>query len=149
MYVILKQEVQNLGSRDEIVKVKPGYARNYLIPQGLAIAATPSARKVLEEKLRQRAHKEAKILADAQALAEKLMNTPVKVATKAAENGRIFGSVNAIMLSDALKAAGFQIDRRQITMPSEPIKTLGYFKANVRLHKEVQVDIEFEVIAEQ
>ncbi|MCS6981648.1 MAG: 50S ribosomal protein L9 [Flavobacteriales bacterium] len=148
MYVILKQEVQNLGSRDEIVKVKPGYARNYLIPQGLAIVATPSARKELEEKLRQRAHKEAKILADAKALAEKLMNTPVKVATRAAENGRIFGSVNAIMLSDALKAAGFQIDRRQITMPSEPIKTLGYYKANVRLHKEVQVDIEFEVIAE-
>jgi large subunit ribosomal protein L9 len=148
MYVILKQEVQKLGSKDEIVKVRPGYARNYLIPQGLAIPATPANRKVLEEKLRQRAHKEAKILADAQAMAEQLKNTAIKVATKAGENGRIFGSVNTIMVADALKAAGFNVDRRQITLPPDPIRALGYYKANVRLHKEVQVDIEFEVIPE-
>jgi len=148
MEVILKQEVQSLGSKDEIVKVKSGYARNYLIPQGLAVVATESNRKVLKEKLRQRAHKEAKILEDAKILAEKLQNAAIKISTKAGENGRIFGSVNTIMLSDALKASGFDIDRRQITLPSVPIKNLGYYKVNIRLHKEVQVDVEFEVIAE-
>lgn len=148
MYVILKQEVQNLGSRDEIVKVRPGYARNYLIPQGLAIPATPSNRKVLEEKLRQRAHKENKILEDAREMARNLQATAIKVVTKAGENGRIFGSVNTIMLADALKAAGFQVDRRQITLGAESIRSLGFYKANIRLHKDVQVDVEFEVITE-
>jgi large subunit ribosomal protein L9 len=148
MEIILKQEVQNLGSKDEIVKVKPGYARNYLIPQGLAVSATESAKKMLSENLKQRAHKEAKILEDMQAIAAQLGGKSFKVGAKAGENGKIFGSVNTIQLADALKEDGYKIDRKQISIREDSIKQLGTYKASIKLHKEVSVEIDFEVVSE-
>jgi len=147
--VILKKEVQNLGSKDEIVKVRPGYARNFLVPQGIAVMATESNRKVHAENLRQRAHKEAKILEDAKALAEKIAAQVIKIGAKAGENGKIFGSVNTVMLADAYEKAGIPVDRRQIALiGDDTIKQLGNYKANIKLHKEVSVEVEFEVIGE-
>lgn len=147
--VILKKEVQNLGSKDEIVKVRPGYARNFLVPQGIAVMATESNRKVHAENLRQRAHKEAKILEDAKALAEKIAAQVIKIGAKAGENGKIFGSVNTVMLADAYEKAGIPVDRRQIAIIGDDnIKQLGNYKANIKLHKEVSVEVEFEVIGE-
>ena len=148
MEIILKQEVQNLGSKDEIVKVKPGYARNYLIPQGLAISATESAKKMLSENLKQRAHKEAKILEDMQSMSTQLSGKSFKVGAKAGENGKIFGSVNTIQLADALQKEGYKIDRKQISIKEESIKQLGNYKASIKLHKEVSVEIDFEVVSE-
>lgn len=149
MEIILKQEVENLGSKDDIVKVKPGYARNFLIPKGLAIPATESNKKILAENLRQRAHKEAKILEEAKKAAEGIAAVSVKVGAKAGENGKIFGSVNALQLAEAIQKAGFTVDRRQITLiDADNIKTLGKYKARIKLHKEVSVEIEFEVVAE-
>lgn len=147
--VILKKEVQNLGSKDEIVKVRPGYARNFLVPQGIAVMATESNRKVHAENLRQRAHKEAKILEDAKALAEKISAQVIKIGAKAGENGKIFGSVNTVMLADAYEKAGIPVDRRQIALiGDDTIKQLGNYKANIKLHKEVSVEVDFEVIGE-
>ncbi|MGQ3014539.1 MAG: 50S ribosomal protein L9 [Flavobacteriales bacterium] len=147
--VILKKEVQNLGSKDEIVKVRPGYARNFLVPQGIAVMATESNRKVHAENLRQRAHKEAKILEDAKALGEKISAQVIKIGAKAGENGKIFGSVNTVMLADAYEKAGIPVDRRQIALiGDDTIKQLGNYKANIKLHKEVSVEVEFEVIGE-
>ncbi len=148
MEVILKANIEKLGAKDEIVTVKPGYARNYLIPRGYAIAATESARKVLAENLKQRAHKETKILAEAQSTAEKLAALEVKIGTKASETGKIFGSVNTIQLSEALTKAGFNIDRKSISISEEHIKMLGAYEAKVKLHKEVSAVIKFEVVAE-
>ncbi len=149
MEIILKQEVENLGSKDEIVKVKPGYARNFLIPQGMAIPATESNKKILAENLRQRAHKEAKILEEAKKAAEGISALSIKVGAKAGENGKIFGSVNALQIAEAVQKAGFAIDRKQITLiDAENIKTLGVYKAKVKLHKEVSTEIEFEVVSE-
>jgi large subunit ribosomal protein L9 len=148
MEVILKANIEKLGAKDEIVTVKPGYARNYLIPRGYAIAATESARKVLAENLKQRAHKETKILAEAQSTAEKLAALEVKIGTKASETGKIFGSVNTIQLSEALLKAGFNIDRKSISISEEHIKMLGAYEAKVKLHKEVSAVIKFEVVAE-
>ncbi len=147
--IILKKEVVNLGSKDEIVSVRPGYARNYLVPQGIAVMATESARKVHAENLRQRAHKEAKILDDAKALGEKLAASSVKITAKAGESGKIFGAVNTVMLAAALESAGMQVDRRQIALVGEDtIKQLGTYKAQIKLHKEVNVEVNFEVIGE-
>lgn len=148
--VILKKEVQNLGSKDEIVKVRPGYARNFLVPQGIAVMATESNRKVHAENLRQRAHKEAKILEDAKALGEKISAQVIKIGAKAGENGKIFGSVNTVMLADAYEKAGIPVDRRQIALiGDDTIKQLGNYKANIKLHKEVSVEVEFEVIGDR
>ncbi len=147
--IILKKEVVNLGSKDEIVSVRPGYARNYLVPQGIAVMATESARKVHAENLRQRAHKEAKILDDAKALGEKLAASSVKITAKAGESGKIFGAVNTVMLAAALESAGMQVDRRQIALVGEDtIKQLGTYKAQIKLHKEVNVEVNFEVVGE-
>ena len=147
--IILKKEVVNLGSKDEIVSVRPGYARNYLVPQGIAVMATESARKVHAENLRQRAHKEAKILDDAKALGEKLAASSVKITDKAGESGKIFGAVNTVMLAAALESAGMQVDRRQIALVGEDtIKQLGTYKAQIKLHKEVNVEVNFEVVGE-
>lgn len=147
--IILKKEVVNLGSKDEIVSVRPGYARNYLVPQGIAVMATESARKVHAENLRQRAHKEAKILDDAKALGEKLTASSVKITAKAGESGKIFGAVNTVMLAAALESAGMQVDRRQIALVGEDtIKQLGTYKAQIKLHKEVNVEVNFEVVGE-
>jgi large subunit ribosomal protein L9 len=148
MEVILKSNIEKLGAKDEIVNVKPGYARNYLIPRGYAAIATESARKMLSENLKQRAHKETKILAEAQAIAEKLGALDLKIGTKASETGKIFGSVNTIQISEALTKAGFNIDRKSISITDEHIKTLGAYEAKVKLHKEVSAVVKFEVVAE-
>jgi large subunit ribosomal protein L9 len=148
MEVILKSNIEKLGAKDEIVNVKPGYARNYLIPRGYAAAATESARKMLSENLKQRAHKETKILAEAQGVAEKLGALDLKIGTKASETGKIFGSINTIQISEALTKAGFNIDRKSISITDEHIKTLGAYEAKVKLHKEVSALVKFEVVAE-
>ncbi|MFM7103894.1 MAG: 50S ribosomal protein L9 [Flavobacteriales bacterium] len=148
MEVILKTNIEKLGAKDEVVKVRPGYARNYLIPRGYAVTATESARKVLSENLKQRAHKETKILADAQALAEKLNGLELKIGTKASDTGKIFGSVNTIQISEALGKAGHAIDRKSISLSDDNIKTLGSYEARIKLHKEVSATVKFEVVAE-
>ncbi len=149
MEVILKQDVLNLGYTNELVNVKPGYARNYLIPQGMAIPATESNKKVLAENLKQKAHKEAKVKKSAEELSESLKNVTVKIGAKAAESGKIYGSVNAIQVAQALKEQfDFEVDRKKIHVDHEHIKELGTYKAKVTLHKEVQVEITLEVVAE-
>lgn len=148
MEIILKQDIQNLGYKDDIVKVKDGYARNYLIPNGMAINATESAKKVHQEILKQRAHKEEKIKKEAQALAEKLKSVSLTIGAKTSSKGKIFGSVNTIQISEALKEKGFDIDRKIITIKEDLIKEVGKYTAKVRLHKEVQIEVPFEIIAE-
>ncbi len=148
MEIILKQDVANLGSKDEIVKVKNGYARNYLIPNGLAITASASAKKVLAENIKQRAHKEAKIKADAEVIAKKLEGVKLTIGAKTSSTGKIFGSVNTIQIAEALAAKGFDIDRKVISIQDEQIKEVGNYSADIKLHKEVKVKIDFEVIAE-
>lgn len=148
MEVILKKNVDKLGYANEIVSVKPGYGRNFLIPQGYAILATASAKKAHEEIMRQKAHKESKILAEAQALAEKIEGTSVSITTKAGENGKIFGSVNTVQLAEALKKAGFDIDRKSLTIKNEPIRELGTFEATANLHKGITPTFKFEVVGE-
>ena len=149
MEVILKQDVLNLGYTNEVVNVRPGYARNYLIPQGMAIPATESNKKVLAENLKQKAHKESKIRKSAEELSESLKNVTVKIGAKAAESGKIYGSVNAIQVAQALKEQfDFEVDRKKIHVDHEHIKELGTYKAKVTLHKEVQVEITLEVVAE-
>ena len=144
----MKKDLDRLGSANEIVSVKAGYGRNYLIPRGLAVLATESARKVHAENERQQAHKAAKIKEDAQAVADKLKEVKLSLGAKAGEKGKIFGSVNTIQISEALEQAGYDVDRRNITIVDEPIKELGTYKATVKLHKEIAVEIDFEVVAE-
>ncbi len=146
MKVILKENVSNLGYKDDVVEVKSGYGRNYLIPQGKAVIASPSALKVLAENQRQRAHKLAKIKADAEALAASLQGVSLTIGAKASENGTIFGSVNAIQIADALQKLGHDVDRKLIEL--DAVKELGNYTAKVNLHKEVVVEIPFEVVAE-
>lgn len=146
MELILKQDVQKLGFKDDIVNVKPGYGRNYLIPQGLAVLATPSAKKVLAENLKQRAHKEAKVVADAQVVAEALKALDVKIIVKAGGE-KLFGSVTNQDLADFFAKEGQQVDKKFIT--SGVIKRIGKYTANVRLHRDVIVEVEYEVIPEQ
>jgi large subunit ribosomal protein L9 len=148
MEVILKQEVENLGSAHEMVTVKPGYARNYLIPRGLAVLATESAKKVHAENVRQRAHKESKLKENAASLASRLESVMLTIGAKAGENGRIFGSVNSIQLSEALAKEGFEIDRKMITLSSDHVKELGQYTAKVKLHRDVFTEVKFEVVAE-
>jgi large subunit ribosomal protein L9 len=148
MEVILKKNVDKLGYANEIVKVKPGYGRNFLIPQGYAVLATASAKKAHEEIMRQKAHKESKMAAEAQELAAKLADSKVSILTKAGENGKIFGSVNTVQLSEALKKAGFEIDRRSLSIKKEPIKEIGTYEAEANLFKGVKQLFSFEVIAE-
>jgi large subunit ribosomal protein L9 len=148
MEVILKSNIEKLGAKDEVVKVRPGYARNYLIPRGYAIAATDSSKKMLSENLKQRAHKETKILAEAQSIADKLGALELKIGTKASETGKIFGSVNTIQIAEALGKAGHQIDRKSISISDEHIKMLGNYEAKVKLHKEVSASVKFEVVAD-
>ena len=148
MEIILKQDVQNLGNKDEIVKVKNGYARNYLIPNGLAVTATESAKKVLAENIKQRAHKEAKIKADAEVIAKKLEGVKLTIGAKTSSTGKIFGSVNTIQIAEALTQKGFDIDRKIISIQDDQVKEVGTYQAEIKLHREVKVKIEFEVIAE-
>ena len=149
MEIILTQDVKNLGYKNDIVNVKPGYARNYLIPQGMAILATESARKVLAENLRQQAYKQEKIKKEAQELATVLEGLSLRIPAKAAQTGKIYGSVNNVQIANAIKEAkGIEIDRKQILVDDDTIKEVGNYKAKVRLHKDVTVEISFEVFAE-
>ncbi|WP_167608441.1 50S ribosomal protein L9 [Maribellus sediminis] len=148
MEIILKQDVERVGSKDDIVNVKDGYARNFLIPQKMAIVATESAKKVLAENIRQRAHKEAKLKEEAAKIAEQIVNKKISIGAKTSTSGKIFGSVNTIQLAEAINKKGFEIDRKQITIPEDSIKEVGTHKAIIKLHKEVVVEIEFEVVAE-
>ena len=148
MEIILLQDVQKLGQKDDIVTVKNGYATNFLIPQGYAVAATPSAKKMHAENLKQRAHKEEKIKAEALALAEKMEGLKLTIGAKTSSSGKIYGSVNTIQIAEALKEQGFDIDRRAITIVDDQIKEVGSFKASVKLHRDVKVDIDFDVVAE-
>jgi len=148
MDIILKEDITGLGHQGDIVTVKPGYGRNFLIPQGMATLATPSAKKMHEENVRQRAHKEAKVLDEASALAAKLEKSSIKIGAKAGENGKIFGSVNTIQISEELTKQGYEIDRKDITIKEDLIKEVGKYTATVRLHREVMVEIPFEIISE-
>lgn len=147
MELILKEDVVNLGYKDDIVKVKAGYGRNYLIPNGVAIMATESAKKVLAEDLRQRAHKLEKMKADAQEMVSKFEGVHLSVGAKVSSTGKIFGSVGPIQLAEALEKQGLTIDRKSILL-KEPVKEIGEFTATIRLHREVQVEISFDVVAE-
>ena len=148
MELILKQDVDNLGFKDDVVTVKNGYGRNFLIPQGHAILATPSAKKVLAENLKQRAYKEKKIVDDANTTANALKALDIKIASKVGSGDKLFGSVNNIDLSAALEKEGHTIDKKFITVAGGNIKRLGKYNAVVRLHREVSVDLPFEVIAQ-
>jgi large subunit ribosomal protein L9 len=148
MEIILLQDIQSLGYKNDIIKVKDGYARNYLIPKGFAINATDSAKKVHAENLKQRAHKEEKIKQEAEVVAAKLKDVSLEIGAKASTKGKIFGSVNTIQISEALKEKGFEIDRKAISIKEELIKEVGKYTAKVRLHKEVQVEVPFEIKAE-
>lgn len=146
MELILKQDVQDLGFKDDVVKVKNGFGRNYLIPQGLAVMATPSAKKVLAENLKQRAHKEAKVVNDAKALAEALKAIEIKIFAKAGGE-KLFGSITNIDIAEALAKGGQEIDRKFIT--SGIVKRTGKYAASVRLHRDVIVELAYEIIAEK
>lgn len=148
MEVILKQEVKNLGGKDELVKVKDGYGRNFLIPKGYAIIANETNKKILAETQKQRAYKESKIKAAAEEAAVKLGKTVIKVGAKVGENNKIFGSVGAVQLAEAMRNAGYEVDRKNIKLNDENIKTTGTYTADVKLHKEVPVKVTFEVTAE-
>ena len=145
MELILKQDVQNVGFKDDIVTVKAGYGRNYLIPQGFAQLATPSAKKVLAENLKQKAHKEAKVIADANKIADALKALEIKITSKAGGE-KLFGSVTNIDIAAALEAAGQTIDRKFIT--SGTVKRTGKYTASIRLHRDVVVELPYEIVAE-
>ena len=147
MDVILKQDVKNLGDKDDVVSVKPGYGRNFLLPKGYAILATQSARKVLAENIKQAQFKQEKIRKDADAIAAKLDGVKLTIGAKAGESGKIFGAINTIQVADALKKEGFDVDRRRITFDQDP-KFVGDYVATVNLHKEVKVQVPFSVVAE-
>ena len=148
MELILKENVHGLGYKDEIVKVKGGYGRNFLIPTGKAVIASASAKKALAEELKQRAHKLEKIKNEALALAEKLKNIqPIKIATKVSNTGAIYGSVNNLHIAEELAKQGFDIDRKTIIV--KDVKAIGNYEATVKLHKDVSVEIPFEVVAEE
>ena len=147
MKVILKEDIVNLGYKDDVVEVKDGYGRNYLIPQKKAVIASESALKVLAENLKQRAHKIAKLKADAEALAATLEGVSLTIGAKTSAPGTIFGSVNSIQIADALEKLGHNIDRKMIFV-KDTIKEVGNYTATIKLHKEVSVEIPFEVVAE-
>ena len=148
MEIILKKDVDRLGSQHDIVTVKSGFARNFLIPQGMAVAATPSAKKVVAEVIKQQSHKAVKALEEAQKLQTKLEALSIKIGAKAGESGKIFGSVNSIQIAEAIQAGGISIERKHISIADDSIKELGSYEATVKLHKEINVTITFEVVAD-
>ena len=149
MDIILKADIEKLGFKDEMISVKPGYARNFLIPQGKAIAATSSVKKMHEETLRQRSHKETKMKDEAEKDAKKLKDTKITVGAKVGEAGqKIFGSVNTIQLAEALNKKGFSVDKKNIKIIGDQIKEIGSYQAEIRLYKDTSVTIDFEVVAE-
>jgi len=147
MQVILLEDIQNLGYKDDVITVKDGYGRNYLLPQKKAVIATESAKKILAENLKQRAHKLEKVKQDAEALAQKLDGVSLTIGAKTSSTGTIFGSVSNIQIAEALDKLGYQIDRKMIVI-KEAVKEVGNYKATLRLHKEVSVEIPFEVVSE-
>ena len=147
MEVILKDDVKGVGFKNDIISVKPGFGRNYLIPQGLAVLANTSNKKVVAENIRQAAHKADKIKNDAQELANSIGDTTLEIPAKVGETGKIFGSVTTLQLSDALKAKGFEVDRKRISFDQE-VKTAGEYTATIILHKEVKHQVRFNVVAE-
>lgn len=148
MEVILKQDIKGLGYKDDKVSVANGYARNFLLPKGMATLATESAKKMHAEILKQRAFKEDKQRKEATAQAEKLSGLSIKVGAKAGESGKIFGSVTTIQIADALQKAGFNVERKNIEMNDDAIKQLGNYSAKVRLFKEIAANVNFEVVSE-
>lgn len=148
MEIILKQDMPNLGHTDDIVDVKDGYARNYLIPKGIAIIASKSAKKMHEENKRQRAHKETKLIEEAKAIADQIVKKEIKIGAKTSSSGKIFGSVNTIQIAEVLQQKGFDIDRKKISIKGDSIKEVGKYTATIKLHREVPVEIEFEVFSE-
>lgn len=148
MEIILKKDVENLGFTDDIVSVKNGYGRNYLIPQGLAVLATPSAKKVLAETLKQRAHKEQKLVDDAKAEAAKLNGLEIKIAAKVGEGDKLFGSVSNADVAEVLAANNISLDKKFITVQGGLVKRLGNYNAKVRFHRDVIADLSFDVVAE-
>ena len=147
MEIILLEDINNLGYKDDIVKVKDGYGRNYLIPTKKAVIASPSAKKMLAENLKQRAHKLEKIKVEAQELAQKLEGVSLTIGAKTSSTGKIFGSVNNIQIAEALEKEGYNVDRKVIVI-KEAVKEVGQYKAILKLHKEVSVEIPFEVVSE-
>jgi large subunit ribosomal protein L9 len=149
MEIILKQDMQNLGYENEVVKVKNGYARNYLIPQGMAILATSTNKKILAEVNKQKSFKEQKLRKEADTMAQLLNKIVLKIGAKAGTSGKIFGSVNAIQIVDALKTQhGYEIDKRKVSVDGESIKELGSYKSTVSLYKDIKAELKFEVVAE-
>ncbi len=148
MEIILKKDHKGLGYKNDIVKVKNGYGRNFLIPQGVAVLATESNKKMQAEEIKQSSFKEQKLRNEATAMAAKFTDLTVKVGAKAGESGKIFGSVTNIQLADALKKAGYDVERKNIEMNEDAIKTLGTYSAKVRLFKEISATVNFEVVAE-
>ncbi len=148
MEIILKKDLKGLGYKNDIVKVKNGYGRNFLIPQGVAVLATDSNKKMQAEEIKQSSFKEEKLRTNATAMAAKFADVTVKVGAKAGESGKIFGSVTNIQLAEALKKAGYDVERKNIEMNEDAIKTLGTYSAKVRLFKEISATINFEVVAE-
>lgn len=147
MEVILKDDVKGLGYKNDTVTVKPGYGRNYLIPQGLAVIASTANKKVVAENIRQAAHKAEKIQNDAQELANSIGDVTLEIPAKVGESGKIFGSVTTLQISDALKAKGFEVDRKRISFDQE-VKSAGEYTATLNLHKEVKHQVKFNVVAE-
>ena len=148
MELILKEDVQNLGFKDDIVNVKNGYGRNFLIPNGKAVIATSSSRKVLAENLKQRAHKEQKLIDDANKIAKKLQGFEIKIKSKVGSGDKLFGSIGSQDVADAFESNGQAIDKKFITLPGKTIKRLGAYEATVRIHRAVVVQVAFEIIAE-
>jgi large subunit ribosomal protein L9 len=147
MEVILKDDVKGVGYKNDTVTVKPGFGRNFLIPQGLAVIADKSNKKIVAENIRQAAHKADKIKGDAQAIADKIGDTTLEIAAKMGETGKIFGAVTTLQISDALKAKGVEVDRKKISFDQE-VKTAGEYTASIVLHKEVKHQVKFNVVAE-
>ncbi len=147
MDIILTKDITGLGYKDDVVSVKPGYGRNYLIPQGYAVIASEGNKKAVNEKIKQIAHKAEKIKTEAEELANAIGNIALEIRTKAGESGKIFGAVTSLQISEALSAKGFEVDRKKISFPAE-VKVLGNYTATLNLHKEVKKDVAFSVVAE-
>lgn len=148
MEVILKKDVENLGYKDDVVTVKAGYGRNYLIPFGFADMATVGAKKMLAENIKQRKHKEAKEIEEAQKTAEKLKSETLQITAKVGKGNKLFGSINNANLAEELSKKGYHIDRKYIQIQGGTVKATGPYKAQIRLHREVIVDMDFEVVGE-
>lgn len=148
MEIILKQDMPGLGHKDDIVTVKDGYGRNYLIPKEMAILATTTSRKIHSENLRQRAHKETKIREEAESLAKKMEEVSITIGAKTSSSGKIFGSINTIQIAEALQQQGFDIDRKNITLPGDLVKEVGKYVAIIKLHRDIKAEIQFEIVAE-